>query len=134
MLVGEVRLERGHRRSGVEALVSALVSGERDHGNGYAWLYLRGLSFAGCDAGLSLCFHHGRLSMASWSVTLPDAVLEGGWPTREAIDQEIAFVRAALAREIGYAPGERRMDFDWGEIWSEFDPKGFLASNGLRYL
>lgn len=133
MLVGDVRLGGGQSRSRVERAVSALVKGAVDHGNGYAWLYLGALSFAGYDAGLSLCFHQGRLSQASWSVSLPKAESEAGRPTREAIEEEIGFVRAALARDIGLPPGESGMRFDWGEVWSEFDPKGFLASNGLRY-
>jgi hypothetical protein len=24
-------------------------------------------------------------------------------------------------------------DMSWGQVWSQFDPKGFLASHGLRY-
>jgi hypothetical protein len=131
MLVGDHRLSAGQSRRDVERLLAAQVKGGRDFGNGYAWLDLEGLSFGGQPAWLSLCFHHGRLSEASWSVALPGA--PEGWPTREAIDEEVEFVRAVLAQEIGFAPSGDSMTFPWGEVWSLFDPKGDLAANGLRY-
>ncbi len=67
--------------------------------------------------------------MASWSVQLPNAPMDGGWPTREAIDAEVSFVRDVLANEMSLRTGVT----PWGAVWSCFDPKGFLASNGLRY-
>lgn len=113
----------------VSAQVGDLVEGARDHGNGYEWMYLGGLTFGGRPAHLALCFHTSRLQQASWSVRLPDASMEGGWPTRDAIDQEIAFVHRTLTDEMGLDPGPQ----SWGEIWSSFDAKAFMASNGLRY-
>ena len=53
--------------------------------------------------------------------------MEGGWPTRDAIDKEVAFVRDILAR------GGLIRKFGWGEVWSGYDAKSFIASNGLRY-
>ena len=58
--------------------------------------------------------------------------MEGDWPTREAIDAEVAFVRGVLARK-GITVGELPQKFLWGEIWSIFDSKGFVAANGLRF-
>ncbi len=63
---------------------------------------------------------------------LPNAPAEGGWPTREAIDEEGAFVRRTLAKE-GLSLGDSATAFAWGEVWSGFGPKGFLAGNGVRY-
>lgn len=129
--IGDVRLEPGQAKGEIEPRVAPLVGGSRDHGNGYEWLELRGLSFGGEAAALSLCFHDGRFEEASWSVQLPDA--PEGWPTREAIDAEIAFVRRILASQLDFDPAREEMRFAWGEVWSSLDPKGFLASNGLRY-
>jgi hypothetical protein len=113
----------------IEAVVANWLTGSSDMGNGYAWLHLKGLTFGGHDAGLALCFHDGRFEQASWNVDLSGATQEEGWPTREAIDEEIAFVRRILAADMGLKTG----GMPWGEIWSSFDAKGFLASNGLRY-
>lgn len=130
--VGGVRLQPSQSKSEVEPQIAELVKGSRDHGNGYEWLYLDGLTFGGQPSSLGLCFHDGRLEQASWSVQLPGAPMEGGWPTREAIDDEITFVRDILTNQglnVAKNPGK----FSWGEAWSSFDAKGFIAHNGVRY-
>lgn len=117
------------RQATVQQQVDDLIVGSRDYGNGYEWLERGALTFGGRPAYLSLCFQNDALEQASWSVQLPDAATEGGWPTREAIDAEIAFVRRTLATEMGICAGH----LPWGEVWSNFDTKGFMAANGLRY-
>lgn len=128
--IGEtILLEPRSRIATIEPMVADWLAGSSDMGNGYAWLNLTDLSFGGAPAGLALCFHDGRFEQASWNVDLPDATLEDGWPTREAIDAEIAFVRRTLATEMNISLGKTT----WGELWCDFDGKAFLASNGLRY-
>ena len=128
--IGDLALLRPNQvKSSIEPLVADLLEGSRDHGNGFEWLYLRGLTFGGQPVWLSICFRDGRLEQASWSVHLPGAPTEGGWPTREAIDRELSFVRETLARDMNIRAGK----MPWGEVWSSFDAKGFMAANGLRY-
>ena len=122
-------LRAGEHRTSVEPRISPWLEGTRDLGNGHAWLDLRGLTFGGEPAALALCFHEDRLEQAAWSVRLRDAGMQSGWPAREAIEAELAFVQRTLAEEMGMQAGL----FAWGELWSHFDSKGFLASNGLRY-
>jgi len=124
-----VSLQPNQIKGSIEPLMADLLEGSRDHGNGFEWLDLRRLTFGGQPAALSICFHDGRLEQASWSVQLPDAPTEGGWPTREAIDRELSFVRETLARDMNIHAGH----MPWGEVWSSFDEKGFMAANGLRY-
>ncbi|MET0247432.1 MAG: hypothetical protein ABW182_11835 [Sphingomonas sp.] len=126
---GALVIEPGACSIEVEPRVQALIMRARDHGNGYRWLDLAGLSFGGRPAWLSLGFHDGALVRASWNVRLDEVELQDGWPTREAIDAEIAFVRRILTEEMGIVPGAQ----PWGEVWSHFDAKGFLAANGIRY-
>jgi hypothetical protein len=130
--VGEARLKPLDTKAETEPLIANLLDAPRFHENGYEWVYLRGLTFGGQPASMGLCFHNGRLEQASWSVQLPNAPMQGDWPTREAIDDEIAFVRGILASD-GMDVRKGAMEFFWGEVWSDFDAKGFLASNGLRY-
>ena len=131
--VGEgIRLEPHQRKASIRPQVVDWLVASQDHGNGYEWLHLDGLSFGGQPAALALCFNHGRLDQVSWSVLLPGAAVQEGWPTREAIDAEIAFVRETLGASGLMAPA-KPSTFAWGEVWSDFDPKGDLASNGLRY-
>ncbi len=126
-------LKAFQEKSVVQALVSPWVRGSRDLQNGYKWLQLGGLTFGNHPAGLSLCFHHGKLIGADWGVSLPGASMEGGWPTQQAIDQEIAFVRQILATLFQREMTTHALEFSWGTVWSEFDPKGFLAAHGMRY-
>jgi len=130
--IGNVTLEPQQIKSEVEKILSQLLKSQRDHSNGYEWLYLEGLTFGGEPTSAGLCFQDGKLEHVSWSVMLPDAPMEGDWPTREAIDAEVAFVRGVLARK-GITVGERPQKYLWGEIWSTFDSKGFVAANGLRF-
>lgn len=132
--IGPFRLSAFQPKAEIEPRIAHLVERSRDHGNGYAWLYLQGVSFGGQPAVLSLCFHLGRLEQAGWSVTLPNEADAGGWPSREAIDAEVAFVRDILGAQTGAGPKWRSpMSFGWGEMWSSFDPKADVASHGLRY-
>lgn len=129
--IGDTVLLAPHQpKASVEGQIADLLSGSRDHDNGYEWAHLTGLTFGDLPADLSLCFHDGCFEQAAWSVQLPNAVTEGGWPTRSAIDDEVSFVRNTLTKVMGLHTGRT----PWGEIWSNFDAKGFLASSGLRYL
>ncbi|MGG2101577.1 hypothetical protein [Stenotrophomonas sp. NRRL B-14846] len=112
---------------------AALVRDERDVGTGYHWLSLHRLSLGGAPAGISLCFHGQRLDMVTMSVDLPGATLEDGWPTQAAIDAEVAFMRRTLATALGRKLAGGHARFGWGEAWARFDPKGFMASSGIRY-
>lgn len=122
-------LKSGEQRAAAELQVATLADRSRDHGNGFSWLHLRGLTFGGQPAHLSLYFYDNLLDKASWSVRLPNAEMDGGWPTRDAIYAEVAFVHHTLIDEMGIRAGS----LPWGEAWSRFDAKGFSADNGLRY-
>lgn len=104
-----------------------------DHGNGYTWSYFHRLQFGGLPCALSLGFHHAELTEVHLSVSLPDAQLESGWPTRASIDAEIAYVRGVFTQQLGRVFGEHSERFAWGVAWSGFDPKAYQASSGIRY-
>lgn len=124
-------ISAGQTKADIEPLLAPFARGGRDHGNGYAWLDFGGLSFGGYPSGLSLCFFEDRLVEARWGVSLPDAPMEGGWPTRQAIDDEVRFVQRILTEQLGRSPDAA--SFGWGQVWSMFDAKGFLAAHGIRY-
>lgn len=115
------------------AAFAPLVRGERDVGTGYVWLSLHQLSLGGAPAGISLCFFGQQLNMVTMGVDLPGATLEDGWPTQAAIDAEVAFMRRTLGAALGRKLVGGHARFDWGEAWARFDPKGFMASSGIRY-
>ncbi|TIK69216.1 hypothetical protein E4416_04540 [Stenotrophomonas maltophilia] len=112
---------------------ATLTHGERDVGTGYVWLSLHRLSLGGAPAGISLCFHGQYLDMVTMSVDLPGATLDDGWPSQAAINAEVAFMRRTLGAALGRTLSGGHARFGWGEAWARFDPKGFMASSGIRY-
>jgi hypothetical protein len=113
--------------------LSQFYHSNTDHKNGYEWLMFRGVRLGGRPAGFSLCFYLGKLTEIGLGASLPNAKSEGSWPTREAIDEEVAFMREELRHQLDrpFRSGQER--FPWGVVWAEFDPTGFIASTGLRY-
>jgi hypothetical protein len=133
LLIGsDIRIGIADRRPEVTDLVAPLIHGVRDHGNGYVWVNIRGLIFGDYPCGASLCFSMDRIHRVSWGVSLPNAETESGWPTRNAIDDQIKYVREVLKQQLSRDFELGQEAFLWG-AWSQFDAKGFLASNGLRY-
>ncbi len=43
-------------------------------------------------------------------------------------------MKRALGAALGRKLAGGRARFNWGEAWARFDPKGFMASSGIRYL
>lgn len=126
-------LTKGITRANAAAALSKFYRSNLDHGNGYEWLMFHKVNFGGQPCGFALCFHQGLLTEIRIGVSLPNAVTEGGWPTKDAIDKEIAFAKAELGRQLSRPFNSDYESFPWGEVWSQFDPKGFQASAGLRY-
>lgn len=126
-------IHRGSSRSSAESMLSEFHKGTVDHGNGYSWSSFRGLTLGGMPCGLALGFHQCGLTQVHLGVALPGVELEGGGPTRESINDEIDFVRKVLREQLGREFGDHPEQFKWGIAWSSFDPKGFLATSGIRY-
>lgn len=90
-------------------------------------------SFGGQPVHLLPYFSYGELTEVHFSVALPNAPMEEGWPTKAAIDAEIAFVRKELERQLGQSLSGGQAKFAWGGVWSLFDSKGFQAVAGVRW-
>lgn len=129
----KIRIDASLTKEVAGQMLAAFYKSAVDHKDGYEWIYLEGLSFGGVPSAMALCFHDGLVREINWSADAPGAELEDGWPTREAIDREIAFVRRVLAKLTGEKTFSGHRRFAWGELWSTFDAKGFTASSGLRY-
>jgi hypothetical protein len=126
-------IRRGMSQLSAQSMLVEFLNGEIDHGNGYTWTYLHGLTFGTMPCGISLGFHEGALTQLFLSVALPGAKLEDGWPTLEAIHDEIAFVRKIFRSQLNRRFRDKPEDFKWGSVWSSYDPKGFMAISGIRY-
>lgn len=128
-----VRLCRGLSRQEALSALAPLFRSALDHGNGHEWLSFNGVSFGGQTCSFALLFRAGSVAEIHFSVMLPDAELESGWPTKRAIESELAFVRRELGAQLCARIGGRGTRFPWGSAWSVFDPKGYQAGSGVRY-
>ena len=127
------RVEAGLDHAAAMDAFADHYNGGVDHGNGYRWIYLDDLAFAGVPAAMSLCFLRDRLTEVHWSANLPDAELDEGWPTQASIEAEVAFVRRTLAERSPTGEFTGRAIHAWGEVWSGVDAKAGIASSGVRY-
>jgi hypothetical protein len=98
--------------------------------NGYERLSFRGVEFGGRTASFALTFYLGKLIEISLWAMLPTEKLERVWPTREVIDEEVAFL---LGHRLGRAYASGREQFPWGVSWAGFDGKAFTARAELHY-
>jgi hypothetical protein len=126
-------LRCGLKKEAVRNALAALFRHEQAMGNGFEWLTFHNVTFGKQPCGFAACFKQGALTEVHFSVSLPTAKLEGGWPTREAIEEELAFVRSQLNAQLGTEPNDTSTAFPWGTVWSMFDPKGFQANSGVRF-
>jgi hypothetical protein len=123
----------GMSQSHAEAALGECLRDRVDHANGYTWSNFHGLQLGGMPCVLSLGFHHAALTELHLSVSLPDAELAEGWPTRATIDAALTFMRRVFTEQFGREFGEDDERFDWGLAWCGFDAKACLASAGIRY-
>lgn len=126
-------LSKSTAREDAMSALSSQFRNSNDFGTGYEWLSFHHVTLGGQPCNFTLGFHLGKLEDAQFSVTLPGAKTEEGWPTRQAIDEELTFMRKELSAQLGVKLGKHDARFPWGSVWSTFDPKGFQASTGLRY-
>lgn len=126
-------LRRGLKKDSVRATFAPLFRQEQSFGNGYEWLSFHNVTFGKQPCGFAGCFRNGALTEVHFSAMLSTAKLEGGWPTRESIEEELDFVRSELNAQLGTETNAISTEFPWGVVWSMFDPKGFQASSGVRY-
>jgi hypothetical protein len=126
-------IRRGSSQADLETMLGEFKAGDLDYGNGRSWLYLHDLTFGEMPCQLALLFREKRLAEIHFAVALPDAPIESGWPTLEAINNEIAFVRKALHVQLKRRFRNKAERFGWGVAWSSYDERGFRATAGIRY-
>lgn len=130
--VGSVVLQSGMSLQVVRQSLQAHPQSEDDLRNGYLWLSIGRVALGGCPAGLGLCFHREKLETVTFGVSLPDDQLFENWPTEETSRRQVKFMQQELARQLG-RPFRGHARFRWGNVWANFDVKGFMASAGLTY-
>jgi hypothetical protein len=127
------QIQAGALRDNVATELAFFLYSNRDHGNGYEWLYFRGLAFGGKPATVSVCFLKGEARKIHWDVWTRSSPGDASWPSRRETDGEIAFVRDALSKMLSRPFSAGTEVFSWGEAWCVYDERDDCASSGLRY-
>ena len=101
-----------------------------DMGNGWIWLRIKNISNSGYFFNISFAFKNQILKELSFIVSEKKFDLNPNWTDWSEKDElkKLKKYKNWLNKEIG----ENR-EFDWGQIWSNYDPKGGFSSIGLRY-
>lgn len=106
------------------------VEGVQTHDmrTGYVWYRLPVVTSEGESISISLGYHLGHLDFLWIRVT--DGNLEPNWSEwSEDKEHAVAQRTAVWLAARGYPLGS----YNWGEIWSHYDPKSGMGSGGVRY-
>jgi hypothetical protein len=101
-----------------------------DMKNGYKWIYIKNLKVDQKYFVISLCFYRELLESILF---IPqdhafDLDSTGNFFNMDDEQEKLKRFNTWLTSEIG---DQRK--FNWGEVWTEYDPKGGFSSIGLRY-
>lgn len=114
--------------------VSSMELGEfqeiDDMGNGWIWLRIKNISNSGYFFNMSIAFKNQILKELNFIVSDKKFDLNPNWSDWSEKEElkKLKKYQNWLKKEIG-----NKREFDWGQIWSDYDPKGGFSSIGLRY-
>lgn len=102
----------------------------RDMGNGYKWLDIKNIKVENQYFIIALCFKDEELSEASLVFDDSPFVLTSGWSSRRQQKEkdDLKKYQVWLGHEFG-----NTTKFKWGEVWTDYDPKGGSSSIRIRY-
>jgi hypothetical protein len=102
-------------------------------GNGWARYWIRNLKIGNSYYFLNFGFYNGKFKEVVFKIDDKRHDLKDlghrwdDWDEREERNLAVKY-NSWLDKTIG-----KERKFNWGEIWSEYDPKGGSSSIGLRY-
>lgn len=102
----------------------------RDMGHGWKWLDIKNIHIDDKYFIISLCFKDEELSEVSMVIKDSPFDLNSGWDSccEKNEKEKLKQYQDWLTQEIG-----KERDFNWGEVWANYDPKGESSSIGIRY-
>ena len=101
-----------------------------DHHNGWIWLKSTNVLIANQYFTFHFGFLHNQLKQISFVLSDSIYKLSSDWSTwseRQELDN-LERYQKWLLQELG-----TQRDFDWGNVWALYDPKGGSSSIGMCY-
>jgi len=101
-----------------------------DIGNGWIWLRIKNISNSGYFFNISFAFK--KQILKELCIIVSDKKFDSDsnwtdWTEQKELD-DLVFYKDWLNKEVG-----KQREFDWGQIWADYDRKGGSSSIGLRY-
>lgn len=100
-----------------------------DMGNGYVWYDVPETEILGKTLIFRMCFYNGTLDFLSFALVDPE-LYGKSW---DDWSEEKEILCASHTREWLEKNGYKIGKFNWGEVWTGYDPKGGLGGGGVRY-
>ena len=101
-----------------------------DMGNGWIWLRIKNILVSGEYFNISFAFDNLKIKELSFIVSDKKFNLESkstDWNEQKE-SEKLKMYQDWLKKKIG-----SQRQFNWGEIWTDYDKKGGCSSIGLRY-
>ena len=101
-----------------------------DLGNGWIWLRIKNIETSGYFFHISFAFNNHKLKEINLIVSNKKFDLNSNWSnwSEQKELEALQFYNNWLNKEIG-----NQREFNWGEVWADYDPKSGSSSIGLRY-
>ena len=102
----------------------------RDMGNGYKWLDIKNIQIDNQYFNMSLCFKEEILSQLTMMINDNPFDLNSDWNSwNEKVEKEkLKKYENWLNQEL-----DKERKFNWGEVWSSYDPRGGFSSIMITY-
>ncbi len=129
-LTGLLKLEPNSNFDFIEKQKLGEVQEIRDMGNGYKWLDIKNIQIEDKYFIMSLCFKEEDLTELSIVFNDKPFDLNSSWDSWSEKDEQkkLNKYQVWLKEQLG-----DNRNFNWGEVWADYDPKGGSSSIGIRY-
>ena len=126
----EIQLVPNSEFASIEKLKLGETQKVRDLGNGYKWLDIKNLLFDNHHFTFQLCFLNEKLTRITMVFQNTPFDLNPSWDSwsEEHEKERLTEYQNWLTKELG-----KIRNFDWGEVWAAYDPKGGFSSIGISY-
>lgn len=101
-----------------------------DMKTGWIWLRIKNIMSSGYFFNISFAFNNSRLRELNFVMNNQKYDLDENWSdwSDKKELENLKFYQDWLQKEIG-----SQRNFDWGQVWADYDRKGGSSSIGLRY-
>ena len=101
-----------------------------DMGNGWIWIRTKNIMISGYFFNISFGFNNNRIKELYFVLSESRFYINSDWSdwSEKKELENLEFYNDWLKKDIG-----SQREFDWGQVWADYNRKGGFSSIGLRY-